>query len=197
VSTDAEYIQMVRRGDPAGAEALFRRHAGAIMRFATRMTGSHHEAEEICQDAFVKMIDHADQFDGRAPLASWLLSIAANTCRDHLRRRRRTSTLPLTAAGPLEAKAPSALNVLVEHETRAEVKEALGMLSEDQREVVLLARYHGQPYDQIARTLGITEGAVKTRMFRAMEILKARFAKPEAAAARATKEDEPWIAAKP
>ena len=205
--TDTDYIQMVRRGDPAGTEALFRRHADAILRFAARMTGNHHEAEEVCQDAFVKMIDHAHQYDGRAPFGSWLLSIAANTCRDHLRRRRRRSLLPLAAAGTIEAVEPSAVNQLVDHETRTAVKRALADLSDDQREALVLARYHGLPYEEIAATLGISQGAVKTRIFRAMEILKARFAGtrgpragdgvPADEAPLRGKEDERWSAAKP
>ena len=199
-TSDTEYIQMVRRGDPAGAEALFRRHADGILRFAARMTGNRHEAEEICQDAFVKMIDHADQYDGRAAFGSWLLSIAANTCRDHLRRRARATLLPLEAAGAVESTGPSVVTTLVENETRAAVKQALAALSEEQREALVLARYHGLPYEKIAETLGISEGAVKTRIFRAMEILKARFApgmSDGGEGAMTMKEEKRWIAAKP
>jgi RNA polymerase sigma-70 factor, ECF subfamily len=203
VPTDTDYIQMVRRGDPAGAEALFRRHAAAILRFAARMTGSRHEAEEVCQDAFVKMIDRAEQYDGRAPFGSWLLSIAANTCRDHLRRRRRGATVPLDAADMLASPDPLAVNTLVDQETRDAVKRALSALSADQREALVLARYHGLPYDQIAATLGISEGAVKTRIFRAMETLKTLFARDRDGGAPGgdvqvrPKEDQAWIAAKP
>jgi RNA polymerase sigma-70 factor (ECF subfamily) len=203
VPSDIEYIQMVRRGDPAGAEALFRRHADGILRFAARMTGNRDEAEEICQDAFVKMIDHADQYDGRAAFGSWLLSITANACRDHLRRRRRATMVPLDAAGAVAAGDPSVVHALVEHETRAAVKRALAALSDDQREALVLARYHGLPYEQIATTLGISEGAVKTRIFRAMETLKALFARERGARGDddegplRMKEDKRWIAAKP
>ena len=64
-------------------------------------------------------------------------------------------------------------------ERRRAVREALAELSEEQREALVLARYHGMPYAEIASTLGISVGAVKTRIFRAVETLKARFSEGE------------------
>jgi RNA polymerase sigma factor (sigma-70 family) len=174
VTSDADCLQQVRQGDPGGAEAIFQRHGTAILHFATRMLGNESEAEEICQDVFLKMIGRAEQYDGRAPLVSWLLSIAANACRDQLRRRKRVSAVPLTLVQELPSGDPSAVNVLLAEERRTMVQEALAALSEEQREALVLARYHGLPYAQVASTLGITEGAVKTRIFRAVETLKAR-----------------------
>ncbi|HEU5249213.1 MAG TPA: sigma-70 family RNA polymerase sigma factor, partial [Thermoanaerobaculia bacterium] len=69
---------------------------------------------------------------------------------------------------------------LAGHERRAAVRRALEGLSEEQREALILARYHGLPYAEIARILGISVGAVKTRIFRAVENLKARFSEGEA-----------------
>lgn len=171
--TDLDCLQMVRRGDPAGAEVLFQRHAEGVLRFAVRMMGNHHEAEEICQEVFLKMIDRAAQYDGRAPLGSWLLSIAANSCRDQLRRRKRRPSVPLTAAREVATTEPSAVGRLLEAERREAVSRALDALSEDQREAIVLARYHGLPYAEVATALGISEGAVKTRIFRALETLRA------------------------
>lgn len=173
-ANDRACLDLVRRGDPAGAEALFARHAQAILRFAGRMTGNQAEAEEICQEVFVRLIDRCEQFDGRGSVASWLLSIAANACRDHLRRGRRRSALPLLAAVEVEAAGPSAIAALVDEEGARIVRAALAGLSIEQREALILARYHELPYAEIGRTLGISEGAVKTRVFRAMEILKDR-----------------------
>src|SRR5690348_7487138 len=101
--SDNEYMEMVRRGDPAGAEALFQRHADAIFRFSNRMLGTRADAEEICQDVFLKMIDRAHQYDGRGSLVSWLLSIAANSCRNHLRGRKVRIAMPLREAADVAA----------------------------------------------------------------------------------------------
>ena len=194
VPTDLQLLQMVRRGDPAGAEALFERHAGVILHFAGRMMGSSHEAEEICQEVFLKMIARAHQYDGRAPLVSWLLSIAANGCRDQLRRRKRVGPLPLSAAENIATSAPSPVSALLDEERRVAVTRALAELSDEQREALVLARYHGLPYGEVAAALGITEGAVKTRICRAVETLRRLLSDEESAVTN--KEDRSWTAAK-
>jgi RNA polymerase sigma-70 factor (ECF subfamily) len=82
--------------------------------------------------------------------------------------------MPITAAAQVSAVGPSAVAALVGHEDARAVRTALAALSSEQREAFVLARYHGLPYAEIALTLGISTGAVKTRVFRAMEILKAK-----------------------
>ena len=136
------------------------------------MLGDPAEAEEVTQDVFLKMISRAEQYDGRASVSTWLFAIAANACRDRLRSARRADVRLLdavaepTATGdPVDAEAPRAGEA-------AAVRAALARLTREQREALVLARYHGLPYAEIARTLGISEGAVKTRVFRAMETLK-------------------------
>jgi RNA polymerase sigma-70 factor (ECF subfamily) len=172
---DAGQLALVKRGDPAGSEALYERYALPILGFATRMLGNRAEAEEIAQEVFLRMIDRAEQYDGRAPVASWLFAIAANACRDRLRVTRRAGTVPLEAVPEPTASDPSAEAAVIGAERARRVRHALALLSQEQREALILARYHELPYVEIARTLGITEGAVKTRIYRAMETLKSHF----------------------
>lgn len=166
---------MVRHGEPAGATALFERYSAPILRFTTRMLGNEAEAEEITQDVFLKMISRVEQFDGRAAVSSWLFAIAANACRDRLRSKVRTASVPLDAVTESADPGEGIETALLDREKRRLVRDALGRLSEEQREALILARYHGLPYSEIARTLKISEGAVKTRIFRAMETLKGVF----------------------
>lgn len=172
---DAGNMALVRRGEPAGSEALYKRYAAPILSFATRMLGNRAEAEEIAQEVFVRMIDRAEQYDGRAPVASWLFAIAANACRDRLRVTRRAGAVPLEDVPEPPASDPSAETAVLDAERARRVRQALALLSQEQREALILARYHELPYVEIARTLGITEGAVKTRIYRAMETLKTHF----------------------
>ncbi len=184
---DRSFLEKVRRGEPEGATELFRRHSEAILRYADRLLGSRAEAEDVTQEVFLKMIVRVGQYDGRAPVASWLFAIAANACRDRLRRAGRRLSVPLESVTEPTAPGPSPDRVLVESEQRRLVRRALAALSDDQREALILARYHGMPYIEIARTLEISEGAVKTRIFRAMEKLKAVFSEG----------DSSWTAATP
>lgn len=172
---DLEALELVRRGDEVGAARLFERWSGPLLRFTGRMLGDPSEAEEVTQDVFLKVIARAGQYDGRASVASWLFAIAANACRDRLRRSARRPRVSLDAiAETPQPEVPVDLR-LVESQRREAVRRALSRLSIEQREVLVLARYHGLPYAEIARTLSISEGAVKTRIFRAMETLKTVF----------------------
>lgn len=177
---DLESLELVRRGDEAGATRLFERWSGPLLKFTGRMLGDPSEAEEVTQDVFLKVIARASQYDGRASVASWLFAIAANACRDRLRRSARRPSVPLdSVAEAPEPDLPVDIR-LVERQRREAVRRALAHLSEEQREVLVLARYHGLPYAEIARALSISEGAVKTRIFRAMETLKSLFSEGEA-----------------
>lgn len=179
MTTDQDLIRLVLRGDPTGAEGLYERYAAALLRFTDRMLGSRADAEEVTQEVFVKMITRADQYDGRASVSSWLFAIGANACRDRLRRSRRGTVVPVEALEEAPSREESVDVHLVDAERRTAVRRALARLSEEQREALVLARYHGMPYAEIARVLGISEGAVKTRVFRAMETLKALFSEGE------------------
>lgn len=176
---DLDLIERIRRGDTDGAAELFERYAPALLRFTDRLLSDRASAEEVTQEVFVKVISRAHQYDGRAGVASWLFAIAANACRDRRRRDRRAALVPLEAVAEPRARGEGIESVLASRERRRAVREALAGLSEEQREALVLARYHGMPYSEIARTLGISVGAVKTRIFRAVETLKARFSEGE------------------
>lgn len=177
---DRSLLERIRRGDTSAAGELFERHSPALLRFADRLLSDRTAAEEVTQEVFVKVITRAHQYDGRAEVASWLFAIAANACRDRRRRERRASVVPLEAVAEPAQKGEGIESRLLSRERRAAVRQALNDLSEEQREALVLARYHGLPYSEIASVLGISVGAVKTRIFRAVETLKSRFTEGEA-----------------
>jgi len=185
-SDDASLLERIRSGDTEGAAELFERYAPTLLRFADRMLSDRATAEEVTQEVFVKVISRAHQYDGRAGVASWLFAIAANACRDRRRRDRRASVVPLEAAPEPRSRAEGIDSVIARNERREAVRRALAELSDEQREALVLARYHGMPYAEIADTLGISVGAVKTRIFRAVEALKARFSEGESSWTAAT-----------
>lgn len=176
---DRTLLERIRRGDTSGAADLFERYAPGLLRFADRMLSDRSAAEEVTQEVFVKVISRAHQYDGRAEVSSWLFAIAANACRDRRRRERRAPVVALEAIPEPPQKGEGIEGALLHRERRDVVRRALGNLSEEQREALVLARYHGMPYAEIARTLGISVGAVKTRIFRAIETLKAHFSEGE------------------
>ena len=180
VAEDRRLLERIREGDTSGAGELFERYAAPILRFADRLLSDRSAAEEVTQEVFVKVISRAHQYDGRADVSSWLFAIAANACRDRRRRNRRAPVIALEAIPEPREKGDGVEASLLRRERRDAVRNALSSLSEEQREALVLARYHGMPYAEIARVLGISVGAVKTRIFRAIETLKARFSEGEA-----------------
>jgi RNA polymerase sigma-70 factor (ECF subfamily) len=179
---DRSLLDEIRRGDTGGAAELFERYAAALLRFADRLLSDRASAEEVTQEVFVKLISRAHQYDGRAEVASWLFAIAANACRDRRRRERRATVVPLEAIPePADGRhrGGGIEGALIDREQREAVRAALSALSDEQREALVLARYNGLPYAEIAEVLGISVGAVKTRVFRAVEALKDRFSQGE------------------
>ena len=172
---DRRLLERIRRGDTDGAAELFERYSSAILRFTDRLLSDRALAEEVTQEVFVKVISRAYQYDGRAEVSSWLFAIAANACRDRRRRDRRATVVPLDGLPEPTARGDGIETALLDRERRESVRRALAALSEEQREALVLARYHGMPYAEIAGVLGISVGAVKTRIFRAVETLKSHF----------------------
>jgi RNA polymerase sigma factor (sigma-70 family) len=171
--SDQELMRIVQGGDFSPASEIYDRYSGRIYNFALRFLKSPEAAEDATQEVFVKMIKHAKQFQGDAKLSTWLFSITANWCRDYLRKAdnkvKETEdvlvTLPASAEDSPDRK-------LERRENAALIQNALQELTSEQREAILLSRYQGLSYAEIAQIAGCSEGAVKTRVFRAMETLK-------------------------
>ena len=171
--SDQELMRIVQAGDYSPASEIYDRYSGRIYNFAFRFLKNAEAAEDATQEVFVKMLRHANQFHGDAKLSTWLFSIAANWCRDYLRKAdnkaKDTDDVLVTLPTPPEL-APD--RHLERRQDEQRVRKALEALTPEQREAILLSRYQGLSYAEIAQIAGCSEGAVKTRVFRAMETLK-------------------------
>lgn len=170
---DQELMRIVQAGDYSPASEIYDRYSGRIYNFAFRFLKNSEAAEDATQEVFVKMLKHANQFHGDAKLSTWLFSITANWCRDYLRKAdnksKESDDVLVTLPAPSEL-APD--RNLERRESEQRVRRALEALTAEQREAILLSRYQGLSYAEIAQIAGCSEGAVKTRVFRAMETLK-------------------------
>ena len=177
--SDQELMRIVQAGDFSPASEIYDRYSGRIYNFAFRFLKNAEAAEDATQEVFVKMLRHASQFHGDAKLSTWLFSITANWCRDYLRkadnRAKDSDDVLVTLPAPMEYSPDRNLE---QKENEVRVRRALEELTEEQREAILLSRYQGLSYAEIAQIAGCSEGAVKTRVFRAMETLKKTLAGP-------------------
>jgi RNA polymerase sigma-70 factor, ECF subfamily len=171
--SDQELMRIVQAGDYSPASEIYDRYSGRIYNFAFRFLKNAEAAEDATQEVFVKMLRYANQFHGDAKLSTWLFSITANWCRDYLRKAdnktKESDDVLVTLPAPTEL-APD--RRLEQREDEKRVQRALEALTPEQREAILLSRYQGLSYAEIAQIAGCSEGAVKTRVFRAMETLK-------------------------
>ena len=155
-----------------------------MLTLARSMMKSREEADDVVEDALMRIHEKAPGFRGERGLRAWALRIVANLCRDRLRRAK-------FSAGPPEAMDPLAHAGLVVDPVSgwdrdidlqrqlAAVEQALGELPEEQREAVILRDRLDLSYEDAAATLGISVAALKSRLFRARDGLRARLGSKE------------------
>jgi len=151
-------------GEEQAFSELFTRHAPRLEGTLRRIVGS--AAGDVLQTTFLSIVRARGRYQRGAPFRPWLYAVAINAARDHLRRHRReepTETLPDAPAEPAPLPDPGL--------TRT-VEAALAQLPENQREAIVLHRFEGFSFKQIAEMLGVTETAVKVRAHRGYERLR-------------------------
>jgi RNA polymerase sigma-70 factor (ECF subfamily) len=163
-------MRQVRSGRTAALATLFERHHARLYRYCLRMTGNRSSAEDLVQDVFMKMLKYKATFKDDSDFVPWMFGIGRNSCLAHLRRAasdRTAGTDVESAAQPEEAHDDAQRDGQDEL-----VRRALLKLPADRREVLVLSRYEYKSYDEIAKTLECSVGAVKVRVHRAMKQLR-------------------------
>ncbi|MBC7315577.1 MAG: RNA polymerase sigma factor [Chloroflexi bacterium] len=148
-------------------ERLFHEFHGAIVNYLYRLIGDAAEAEELAQDVFVRAYQALPRLKGERNYRAWLYRIATHRAYDLLRRRRLVRWLPLGAQEASEPSSPA-----TDAGTRNAVQEALLRLSPEYRVPLILYSVQGYSTAEIAEMLGISVGAVKTRLYRAREAFR-------------------------
>ncbi len=190
--SDAAILAAIRAGDDAGYEALIRCYGPRLRVVARRFLGSDHDVDDAIQEAFISAFRAMPRFEGTATLATWLHRIVINACLMKLRSqsRRRTTSIeellptfdgtghyaapvsPWVELGALGAQGAQADQQHAREETRAQVRACIDQLPVRYRTVLLLRDIEELDTDQTAAVLGISPGAVKTRLHRARQALR-------------------------
>ena len=176
---DWRLLSLAGQGDEDAFRELVVRHQDRLVRLCQRLLLDREEALDAAQEVFIKAYRKADRLEPRGELFTWLYRVATNHCLNKLRRRRIVRFLPLGDPADEQVhgwpepadREPSPDEQLVARERWARTRTAIGRLPENQRAVLMLAKFEGLSYREIAETLGITEGAVESRLFRAMRNL--------------------------
>jgi RNA polymerase sigma-70 factor (ECF subfamily) len=175
--SDADLVARARSGERAALECLVERHYDDCWRYAHRMLGNHADAEDAVQDTFVRAFSALDRYRERERFRSWLFTILVNQCRNALvgRRRRMRRFLPSEAAAHAAEEVATTRPVELPDD---ELAHAIARLDPQQREALLLKYGEGLEYSEISRLTGASESALKMRVKRGTERLRALLLEP-------------------
>lgn len=181
---ESEFIERLQAGDAEAFDILANRYSGDIYGLLYRLTQDPEEARDLTQETFLSALRAIRKFRGDANLKTWLFRIAINESRNRFRwwkRRRRDQTISLDVSyGPSEqplsetfaASGPSPEDAALRRERETLLRNALGELSANFREAVILCDIEGLTYEEIAVALGANIGTVKSRIARGREELR-------------------------
>jgi RNA polymerase sigma-70 factor (ECF subfamily) len=172
--TDEDLMLAVRAGNLSRLAPLFERHHRQLFDYLTRMTGNRSAAEDLVQDVFVRILKYRHTFRATSRFDIWAFRIARNVRADYFQARRIRETALEEAADRANGETGAAEAFELDRQA-ARLRRALLLLREDQRELIVLARYRGMKYEAIADLLGVEVGTVKTRMHRAVNELRKIF----------------------
>ena len=170
-TSDSELMRQVRGGRTAALATLFERHHARLYRYCLRMTGNRSAAEDLVQDVFMKMLKYKATFKDDSEFVPWMFGIGAQRVPRALATHRPTITCAdVDVDGTPQ---PEEAHEGPRHDGQDElVRRALLQLPADRREVLVLSRYEYKTYDEIAKVLECSVGAVKVRVHRAMKQLR-------------------------
>jgi RNA polymerase sigma-70 factor, ECF subfamily len=167
-----ELLEACQRGEPAAFEELVRRTQRQVFTLAYHLTRDRGEAEDVAQEAYLRVFRSLGGFRRDARFETWLYRIVTNTAMTQLRRRGRFGVIvEETGDLPAPRQTERSPEDVVDRE---ELKEALAELPPGLRVTVVLKEVYGLSCREIGEEIGLTEGAVKVRLHRARRRLKER-----------------------
>jgi RNA polymerase sigma-70 factor (ECF subfamily) len=179
-SSEKALLARIRDGDDSGFEALIAAHSSRILALAWRLAGNRDDAEDIAQEAFLRLHRSLGYFRGESSVATWLHRTVTRLAIDHLRRRKLRERIFFFRRGseeadPLDfapASSPTPGERYLAGEIRQRLEQAMQRLSARQRVVFTLRHYEEMPLREIAALLELEEGTVKSHLHRAVRILR-------------------------
>jgi len=177
---EQELVGRFRSGDEAAFEELFKRYKSRLVHVAERLTGDHQASEEIAHEVFLEIYQHMDRFRAESRLYTYLYRITCNRAKNVIRsqsRKRETSLSKDSGEDGerLETQIPQEESIRKTHDKKELTKllqKALNRIPETARQAFVLTEIEELSYDDVAKTLGISKGAVGWHIFEARKRLR-------------------------
>jgi RNA polymerase sigma-70 factor (ECF subfamily) len=175
VESDRTLVERTAAGDREAFATLYRRHQGAVYRFARLMSGSSPAAEDVVQEVFLALMKDAARYDaGRAALTTYLFGMARRVTRRRLLRERRfieIDAVEIARGRSTADMTPNASEALEHSDALQRLRDAILSLPSRYREVVILCDLEGVTYDTAAASIGCAIGTIRSRLHRARQLL--------------------------
>ncbi len=179
--SDEDLMHAFAGGNFAAFQHIFDRYSERIYNYFLANTGNIPQSEDLTQECFLRLTESRQRYQSSSRFSSWLFTIAINLIRDRFRQKRRWqlrfSSKPFDENGadsPRQNAHPH--NQLQESEISAILRRQLSALPSQQREAILLSKYHGFSFEEIGDMLGISAKAAKQKAYRGLKTLRARLA---------------------
>jgi RNA polymerase sigma-70 factor (ECF subfamily) len=182
--TDQEIVVLARQGREAAYRELIGRYQRPVFSLIYRLVRDREKSEDLAQETFIKVLNALDRYDPSYKFSSWIFKIAHNTSLDHLRKKE-PQTLSLEGSPHAETASEQESSVIqalsteetpedyaASRELGATLEVAIGKLRPEYRTAIILCHVEGRPYEEIAETMGVPLGTVKTYIHRARNELK-------------------------
>jgi len=165
---DAALVKGCKRGDRRAMSQLVSQYQQSVFNAAYRILGNLDDAADATQTVFLKVFEHISDFDQKYKFFSWIYRIAINESLNQIKKRRSQESLDDGQVSPWQGPAET----LDGKRLRERVQDALMLLSDDYRTVVVLKHISGCSYQQIGEILQLPEKTVKSRLYSARQLLK-------------------------
>jgi RNA polymerase sigma-70 factor (ECF subfamily) len=167
-------IERCRHADPEAFRALFERHKNRVYSIALRYSGDEAAAQDITQEAFLKVFVGIKGFRGKSQFSSWLYRLVVNSCLDQKRKRSRLQPLLDDAWGMIQSPHSGTLDDVLRGELSSQVQAVVAGLNDEQRILIVLRYTECLSYEEIAGILGCSTGTIASRLSRIHKTLERR-----------------------
>ncbi len=171
MESDIELMMRAKTGDDNAFTELMRRHYKSVMNYIYRFTNSRENSEDLAQEVFLRVYRSVTRYKPEAKFSTWLYKIATNVCLTEVTSKSRVKTVSLEEVqentGDLkDSNSTSGYDLIYRRDIRDSIFEVLKSFPERERISIILCKYEGLSYDEVAEIIGCTVGAVKTHVHR-------------------------------
>jgi RNA polymerase sigma-70 factor, ECF subfamily len=171
-TSDDELVEQARNGNDAALDTLVKRHHASVYRVALSFTRDSDSAQDVVQEAFIKVFRSLDRFRGDASFKTWLMTITANEARGALRKSKRWKETPIDEVAPLTAAGNDPAEIAVAAGESERARAMLERLPEKQRLSISLRIDEGLSFREIGAVIGSSEGAARVNYFHGIRRLR-------------------------